>query len=240
VPATKIEQLKSLEPLRKGQTEAPETDRVRAVDLDHVRATARHLSPVVKAMLRVQIATGMRPNEICRMRPCDIDRSGAVWIYRMTEHKTAASTEADRAIPLVGDARDAVTDFINRDPAAYLFSPAESMAWRRAVGTAARQTPLSCGNRQGTNRKADPQRVPRARYDAQSYRQALQRAAAKAGVPRWHPYQCRHLTATAVRAALGIEDVQALLGHTKAAMSAHYAQLAIEAATRAAEAAPRL
>jgi integrase len=190
-------------------------------------------------MLRIQIGTGMRPKEICMMRPCDIDRSGEVWVYKPSNHKTQWCGKK-KAIPLVGDAKAAVTDYLNRDPKAYCFVPAEAMAWRRAVGSAKRTTPLSCGNRAGTNRKANPKRLPRDRYDAQSYRQAITRAAKKAQVPHWHPYQCRHLTATIVRAVLGIEETKALLGHSKAAMTEHYARESIEAATKAAKAAPKL
>ncbi len=234
-----VQRLETLETLRKGQTKAHETPEVTPADIGHVRATAEHLSPIVKSMLRIQIATGARPKEICMMRPRDIDRSGEVWIYRPSDHKTQWRGKT-KAIPLLGDARDAITDYLQRDPDAYCFSPAEAMAWRRAVGTAKRTTPLSCGNSRGTNVKADPKRVPRNQYDAQSYRQAITRAAKKAKVPHWHPYQCRHLTATVVRAALGIEETQALLGHSKAAMTAHYARESIEAATRAAKAAPKL
>jgi integrase len=228
-----VERLKTLEPLRYGQTAAHETAAVEPVDIEHVRRTAAYLTPVVKAMLRVQIATGARPKEVCMMRPRDIDRSGKVWLYRPSSHKTTHAGRS-KTIPLVDDAREAVTDFLNRDPDAFLFSPAESMAWRRAVGAANRKTAMNCGNRAGSNRKADPQRLPRDRYDAQSYRQSIQRAAKAAGVPQWHPYQCRHLTATMIRAALNIEDTQALLGHSKAAMTAHYARESLEAATRAA------
>lgn len=239
ITVAKVQQLQTLEPLRKGQTKAPETEAVEPANLEHVRATAKHLSPVVKAMLRVQIATGARPKEVCMMRPCDIDRSGEVWVYKPSEHKTDWVGKA-KHIPLVGDARAAVEDYLNRDPQAYCFSPAESMAWRRAVGTAKRKTPKNQGNRPGTNRKENPKRVPRERYDAASYRQAIERAAKKAGVDHWHPYQLRHLTATAVRAVLGIEDAKALLGHSTALMTAHYARESVEAATRAAKVAPTL
>ncbi|MEO8270411.1 MAG: hypothetical protein ABI557_11880 [Aureliella sp.] len=52
-------------------------------------------------------------------------------------------------------------------------------------------------------------------------------------VPHWFPYQLRHLTATVIRAALGIEESQALLGHSTALMTAHYARESIEAASGA-------
>ena len=240
IDVAKVEQLKTLEPLRRGQTTAPETEPIEPANLDHVRATAKYLSPVLKAMLRIQIATGMRPKEIFYMRPMDIDRSGPVWVYRLGDHKTSWAGKR-KVVPLVDDAREAITDYLQRDPEAFCFSPAESMAWVRAKRTAERVTPHGPGrNRPGSNRKADPKRTPGDQYTAVSYCQAIQRAAKTAGVPKWHPYQCRHLTATVVRAALGIEDTQALLGHSTATMTAHYARESIEAATRAAKAAPKL
>ncbi len=54
---TTWQRLKAVEPLRVGQTAAPETEPVKAVPIEHVRATAAFLSPVVKAMLRVHVAT---------------------------------------------------------------------------------------------------------------------------------------------------------------------------------------
>ena len=239
VDVSKVAQLETLEPLRYGQTAAPETTKVTPVSLAVVRKTAEHLSPVVKTMLRIQIATGMRPKEICTMRPCDIDRSGSVWLYRPSSHKTA-HTGKSKVIPLVGDARDAIVEYLQRDPETFCFSPKEAMAWRHAVAAANRKTPMNQGNRPGTNVVKNPKSKPRDRYDTVSYRQAIVRAAKAAKVPHWFPYQCRHLTATTVRAALGIEDCQALLGHSTPLMTAHYAQESIAAATRAAAAAPKL
>jgi integrase len=71
-----------------------------------------------------------------------------------------------------------------------------------------------------------------------SYRQAIQRAAKQAKVSKWFPYQLRHLAATEVRNALGVESAQALLGHSRADMTQHYAQLSEEKAIVAARAAP--
>ena len=212
------ERLRSVDSLRAGQTTAPETEPVLPANLEHVRKTAEHLSPVVKAMMRVQVATGMRPSEVCRMRPCEIDRSGEVWVYRPKRHKTARKGKI-KAVPIIGDAREAITDYMNRDPDAFCFSPRESIAWTRARRTAERVAPLSCGNKPGTNRKARPAKEPGDCYNHGSYRQAIQRAAKAAGVPKWNPYQLRHLAATAIREALGVEAAQAALGHSHAAMS---------------------
>lgn len=229
--------LQSVEPLRRGQTEAPDHDLVEPVDIEVVRKTAQNLSPVIKAMLRIQVATGMRPSELCRIRPCDIDRSRAEWMYRPKAHKTANRGKR-KAVPIIGDARDALVDYLNRDPQSYCFSPAEAMAWHQATKRANRKTKVQPS--QLSRGKADPRNPPRDCYDADSYRRAIKRAADRAGVESWHPYQLRHMTGTAVRDALGVEAAQALLGHSKASMTEHYARQSEKKAIEAARHAPKL
>ncbi len=231
------QRLQSVEPLRIGQTPAPETEPRRPVPIEVVRETALHLSPVLKAMLRVQVATGMRPSEVCNIRPCDIDRRGAVWMFRPTKHKTANKGKR-KAVPLVGDAREALTDYLNRDAMAYCFSPAESMAWFRANQRAKRQSKVQPS--QASRAKQKPRKMPGERFDAGSYRQSIQRAAKRAGVESWHPYQLRHLAGTVVRDALGPEAAQALLGHANLSMTEHYAKITELKAVEAANAAPQL
>lgn len=51
---------------------------------------------------------------------------------------------------------------------------------------ARRRTPLSCGNRPGTNRCDEPQREPRKHFPAASYRWAIERACGKAFLPPDH------------------------------------------------------
>lgn len=233
------ESLRSIEALQVGQTTAHEKEPIGPADIIHVRATAKHLSPIVKSMMRVQIATGMRPSEICRMRPCEIDRRGEVWVYRPAKHKTARKGKI-KAVPLIGDARDAITDYLQRDPQAFCFSPRESMAWALAKRSANRTTPLSCGNKPGSNRSARPAKQPGEHFTHGSYRQAIQRAAKTAGVPKWNPYQLRHLAATVIREALGVEAAQAALGHSHASMTEHYAKQSLAKAIEAAKAAPTL
>ena len=66
--------------------------------------------------------------------------------------------------------------------------------------------------------------MPGACYTPGSYAHAVGKAAAKAGVPHWHPNQLRHLHATDVRKRFGLEAAQAALGHARADVTQLYAE----------------
>ena len=53
------------------------------------------LRPIVRDLLLVQLYSGSRPGEINRMRKCDVEMSGDVWIYHMKKHKTALRTGSE-------------------------------------------------------------------------------------------------------------------------------------------------
>jgi integrase len=237
VSESTLARLKSLEPLREGQTTAKENEPRKPVAIEVVRRTVAKLSPVLRDMVRVHVATGMRPSELCSMRPCDIDRSAETWVYRPPHHKNRTKGKK-RAIPLVGDARDVVTNYLNRDPQAYLFSPAEAVAWWQAQKRAARKSKVQPS--QIDRSKDAPEKLPGDRYTQDSYRRAIDRACKRAGVERWFPYQIRHLTLTQVRDALGAEAAQAIGGHSRVDMTEVYAKLSEAKAIEAARAAPVL
>ena len=68
-----------------------------------------------------------------------------------------------------------------------------------------------------------------------SITKVIHKAAQKAGVEYWVPSAIRHAVARHVRDAHGIEAARALLGHTKAGMTQHYAGLDLAAARQAVE-----
>ena len=175
-------------------------------------------------MARIHILTGMRPSEICKMRPCDIERrSDGVWIYRPESHKNDWRGNR-REIPIVGAAQDVLRPYLTRKPKSYCFSPRESMVLVRQERHRKRKTRQSCGNGPGDNVKANPKKVPSEQYSPNTYRQTVQRAAKRAKVPKWTPYQVRHTIGTMTRQKLGVEGAQALLGHARADMTEHYAR----------------
>lgn len=88
VPASVWHALQAVEGLRAGRSKARESTPVPPVPILNLAKTLGKLSPVVAAMVRVQLLTGMRPGEVCRLSWEEIDRKGAVWVYRPAKHKT--------------------------------------------------------------------------------------------------------------------------------------------------------
>lgn len=220
--------------LREGKTKAHDNDKVKPVPLDAVRATAKHLPPIVRDMVRVQLATGMRPSELFRLRPCDLDRSGDVWMYRPPEHKNRKKGK-DRSIPILGDAKEALIDYLNRASDSFCFSPAETSAWARSQQRAQR---VGSGSRKPI--KVSPASKPNTQYTANGYRQVIARACDKAGVPHWTPYQLRHRNLTDIRHALTAEHAQAMAGHSSLKQTETYASVSEAKAIEAAKSAPTL
>ena len=146
------------------------------VDDATVDATLPHLTPIVADIVRLQRLTGMRPSEVCGLRPCDIDHSGGkVWQYVPASHKT--EHHGRQRVILIGPKAQAILrPYLLRESTAHCFSPQESEAQRRAEQHASRKTPAKYGNRPGTNRKRKPKRTAREKYDQNSYRRAVHRA----------------------------------------------------------------
>jgi integrase len=209
--------------LTRGRSEARETDPVQPVDDSLVDATIPHLPPAVKDMVALQRLTGCRPAEICIMRPCDVDRSGEVWLYRPSEHKTQHHGH-DRIVAIGPQGQAILFRYLARDPEDFCFAPWDSEAKRRAARHELRVVPIKYGNRPGTNLKRSPKWAPGRRYSTDSYRKAIHRACEKAGVEQWSPNQLRHAAATAIRKRFGLESAQVALGHATAEVTQVYAE----------------
>jgi integrase len=81
--------LREVRRLKRGRNSSRESETRSSVPLGVVRATLSELSPKVQAMVLLQVLTGMRPGEVVGLRPKLIDRTGEVWTYEPTQHKTA-------------------------------------------------------------------------------------------------------------------------------------------------------
>jgi integrase len=170
--------LEAVEGLRKGRTSAPETRPVRTVSPELVAAVRPHVPRQVWAMIRLQELTGMRPGEVTTMRAIDVNTAGDVWIYTPQEHKTEHHDDDGdglaREVFLGPQAQDVVREFLTTDLHAYLFSPREAEAERRADQRRRRKSPVQPS--QVDRRKPAAAWAAGDRYDTCSYRRAITRA----------------------------------------------------------------
>lgn len=186
LPASVYHGLTAVEGLRKGKTTAREGDPVRPVADAWVDAIRPPLvSPIVRAMIDLQLLTGMRPGEVCQIRTCDIGRDFAVWRYTPKTHKTQHHGH-ERIIHLGPAAQEVVRSYLKLDTQAFIFSPAASDAWWKEQRRMNRETPLSCGTVAGDRRKRRRAREPGERFTVATYRRAIARACDAAFPPPDH------------------------------------------------------
>ena len=216
--------------LKKGRTKAHEYRDIPPVDPEVFEKTLLHLSKRVADMCRVQCLCAMRPQDVCNLRACDIDRSGDVWFYRPPDHKTAHL--GDVLTKYIGAQAQAILIpyLIEKEgtPEAFLFSPADTVR-DRAIELRRNRKNLSKKGEvqpsQRNRRKENPKRVAGEQYSTESYGRAVARACKRAGVPPWSVNQLRHLAASEIRKKHGLEAAQVMCGHKNASTTEIYAEV---------------
>jgi len=244
LPAEAWYRLLTVEPLKKGRTEARETEAVLPAPEEHLQAALPFLPPALRAMVQVQRLAGMRPGEVRHMRPVDIDQSDpTLWEYVPAEHKTQ-HLDNERVVYLGPRAQDILRPFLARKVgASYLFSPRDDLRERYDACQTHRNQPTA---------KPKTSRRVRDHYSRWSYGQAIAKACEKAGraawekahgeIPKrgtpeyaafralvasyhWAPGQLRHSAATQLRSGYGLETAKATLGHKKISTTELYAEI---------------
>jgi site-specific recombinase XerD len=218
-----------------GRSEAKPKRIVQAIADDIVEKTIPRMPVIVQSMVQLQRLTGMRPAEVCQIRPCDITRKDDMWLYSPYQHKTQHHGKT-RTIVLGAKARELLNPFMDGEPELFCFNPKRSREIQLAKRSSARVVPLSCGNRPKKRRKLNGG----PHYDVHSYRRAIHRACDLVFKPeqklqgdelkqwqsahRWSPNQLRHALAEEVQSIGDIEAVAAVLGHSKIDTSKIYAK----------------
>ncbi len=158
-----------------------------------------------RTMTLLQLATGMRPGEVCAMRRDEIDRQGLavagrrIWVYRPDDHKTR---------------HHGITKAVALGPAAQLVL-----------------TPIL----DGAGPWLFPGAGESGHVTVSGYAHAVLRAARKVGVPDWCPSRLRKTAATAIEEALTLDSARAVLGHSGTAVTkAFYAKADLTIAAKAA------
>ncbi|MSR58606.1 MAG: site-specific integrase [Planctomycetaceae bacterium] len=258
VPPVVNQGIRAVAALRSGRTKARETEPIGPIDEAIVLATLPHLTSVLSAMVRLQLLCGMRPGEVCAIRPCDITmRTDGVWTFRPPQHKTAHCGK-NRVIFVGPEGQDVLRPFLQRASESRCFVPAESEAERKVKLRLNRVTPM-------TPSQANRIRIEREYTDAyrtESYGKAIRRACAHRMPPHlkaprerkeskaekeirlqqrmewekanvWSPNRLRHLRGTMVRERFGLEVASCVLGHSGLKVTEVYAQKNEKAAAEA-------
>lgn len=210
--------LQAVSPVKAGRSTVRATAPVGPAPEAHVWDAVAKMPKTVKAMVKLQMYTGMRPGEVCDMRQIDLDTNGEVWLYRPRTHKNAHRGKS-REILIGPKAQEEIKPFLKRNVMAELFSPREAMSQRHSA--------------RATHRKVPWQPKPGARklgekYTTMTYRQAIHYACKAAGLEEdcwWSPNQLRHNFATMARKTSGVETARAALGHAKLETTEIYAEI---------------
>ena len=226
VPASVHHELKTLIPIKKGEYDLPESRERPIVSLADIEKTLAELSPVVRVMVQVHLATAARPTEVCELRIENIDRKGEdLWAVRLDHHKMAHLENADTKILYLAKPEiDVLLPLIGQRTEGYIFRPIDAMRYekeRRATGAVFTKKQPSRAARDAERAKNPKQEFGEC-YDFSAYRKAIYRACDRAGVPRWFPYQLRHTGITLIGLEHGVEAAQHTAGHRDIKMTQRY------------------
>jgi len=173
VPGSVAHALREVKGLKRGRG-GKERPRVKPVPEPAVDAVLPLVSPQIRAMIELQLLTGMRPAEVCAMRGTDLDMGKSPWVYTPAAHKTEIH-DIERFIYLGPRAQDTIRPFLKTDLQAHLFAPSEAEAQRNAERRQNRQTPMTPSAR-SRKLKASPARPKGEVYTVASYRRCIARA----------------------------------------------------------------
>lgn len=218
--------LQAVPGLRRGKTEARESRPVAPVAWRDVRRVLPFLPRLLRIAVRVQWRTGMRSDELLKIRPCDISDG----VYRPPSHKTAWRGKT-KLVCLGPRARRLLSICQPDSPDGFFFTPAAVVREHSQRRARMRRSKLYAADRKRPRRI----RLLRDRYDSHAFQQAINHAFAglakslghrrpkgvklipwlgTIGVEHWHPHQLRHSRATIIRARYGVEAAQSVIGNS--------------------------
>jgi len=201
--------LRAVRPLKRGEAKV-NPPRMNAKDEDVLKALP-FFSKTIREMVVIQRLSGMRPSELFRLRPCDIEKDGEVWIY--TPQKAKSDRFGKKRFVGLGKVEqkilvERIRKVRNDEP---VFQPIHAVMERYG------------------KRKLDGRSVRQLRkmYTKDSYRRAVKRGLERAErhgvkIQHWTPYQLRHSAATELSIQLGREAAGVMLGHASTDVTAGY------------------
>ncbi len=155
-----------------------------------------YLPAMVQSMVQIQLLTGARPGEICRMRWEEVSRDPAM------------------AIPLPGTGRT-VAALRCGETMVWMYAPGSHKTLKRGKSRVVAMGPQAMAILLPWLRDHGPVFLTRlgTTYRADSYSRAVARACLKANIAPWHPNQLRHAAATEIAEQFDSHHSAAALGH---------------------------
>jgi integrase len=210
---------------------------VKAVNDQLVWQTCEHLPPSVAAMVTMHYYTGCRPQDVCNLRPIDIDQRGEVWVYRPRKHKTKHHGY-EREVYIGPKAQTAIKPYLDRATKldAYLFTPQlaheERTQAQRQAYTPPEHAEGDYRNWPSYQRRLEEREAKRAAglakfnpyWKVRAYARCIEKTCQDHGLPHWSPNQLRHNAAERIRSDYGLDAAQVILGHSSAVVTEVYAE----------------
>jgi integrase len=228
VPHQVYVEAKFIPALKKGKTKAYEKPPRQDVPDEVINRTLPYLLPTPRDMVQVQRLASMRPSEVCRMKPKEIDTKfttpdgTVIWMYTPGTHKNdwrekKQRGEYVRIIPLGKPEQDIIAPrLVGKSDDDYIFSPKDTVKERYLRDAAKRKTKVQPSQIERQKRNAKkPKRKDRDHYNRDSYNRAIQRTIIAANkrlpdneqIPHWTPYQLRHAAITDIALQTGSLDI---------------------------------
>jgi integrase len=179
VPPHVYHGLQAVTGLAAGRTEARDPAPIGPVPEAIVERTIEHVTQTVEAMVRLQLASAMRPGELVTMRASDLNMTGPIWEYRPETHKTEHHEGSSRVIMLGPNAQEIIRPFLRLNFGGYLFSPRQSETERNANRREERKTPLwpsHVKHQQAKKVKRPGRKAAGDQWDVNAYRKAVAQA----------------------------------------------------------------
>lgn len=165
----------------------------------------------MQTVVKLLLYTGARPSEVLNLKRGDVDATGPVWSAIVRHHKTSYKGK-QRRLFFGPRAQATLKSYLLRLDDQYLFQPRDAVAARFERE---REAEDYVGRR--PDQKPNPRKSARTLSDHYTYSNlnvAVRRVCTKHGIPKWTPYQLRHLAATTIEATADLQTASAILGHS--------------------------
>ncbi len=210
VPPTVLVGLEAVAPLLEGRTEAVDHVPRAAVPVASLELVKAHVSQQTRDMIDLALLCGARPGELVSLTGDMIDKTADVWLARLADHKCVHHGKT-RILTFGPQCQEILKRYMRTDGRLRLF-PIQRETFSNRLKRACEVVFDMPKELQQQKYKLTPEQK----------RQAVAWRRQHVFTAHW----LRHNSATNLRESHGLDGAQAMLGHSTASMTQHYAHVA--------------